>query len=100
MLQSTVTQTVMKNQTVYSPTNYTLFTVTQQGVLVVLYTPTCVTSSNSTTVEFVEENAGESTTVTYIYPQIPHDASFISITTVTNNTDIASDRTQFESVHC
>ena len=77
--------------------SYAVLTVTEQIVFVILYTPTCTTISGRTTSTYAEASIAETTTVTFIYPSIPPASHVVSFTTVTNNTAIASNRTQTES---
>ncbi len=101
-LLTTSTETVPTTVTViYSSGHiYTLLTVTEQTVLVIIYVPKCVTVSGTTSITYTSPPFGQSTTITYTYPATITNSSAVSFTTVTNRTLTASNQTQTESISC
>jgi len=99
-ITNVVMSTVIRNVTMVSSPNYPVLTVTVKDVLVVIYTPTCVTVSGQKSVIYYSGPGMQTTTVTYIYPNTFPSSSIVSVTTVFNNTNTGSDRTQSESISC
>jgi len=97
---TTITQTMPTTITVVASSGepYTVYTVTEQTVQVLIVVPKCVTttgqaSTSATTVE-------ASTTVIFITQTGINYSGAVSFTTVTNSTFGVSLRTQSESISC
>lgn len=99
---TTMTQVVPTTITVnsFSSQTFTVYTITEQAVLVFVYVPECVTTSGQTSTTYVNPPVGQTTTITYISPSGITYSGAVSFTTVTNNTNTGSDRTQSESISC
>jgi hypothetical protein len=98
---TTITQTVPTTITVVASSGevYTVYTVTEQTVLVYVYVE-CATTSGQTGTTYTSPVGAQSTTTTYIFPSGITYSGAVSFTTVTNNTVTFSDRTQSESISC
>ena len=98
----TLTETVPTTITIVSLSGqtYTVFTVTKQTVLVVVYQPKCIATSGQISTTYVNTGFGQSTTTTYSYPTGITNSSAISFTTVTNSTLTFSNQTVGPSISC